>query len=440
VVSISKIPRDEIVKGAEVSFSYPTTQRPLQLLAGYAIAISIGLICATALAAFLHNALKSQPAILEVATVILAVVIIFLSGTAAVTAMSEHRSQSRLLHALTCSFLVHYIWLTVAFSTNQSIAIDLLPASFATVLVFSLVIEFLWNLVRPQRIGVIGYGLSPEYRNRLGSDVQLVTGPSTEATQKYDLLLVDFSVPLPPEWTQFMSRSALMGCEVRHISSYAVQRTAYLSAEDVEPDFILRKCRGRSAYFIFKRLLDVAIVLCMAPIVIPIITFAVMAILVSMGRPAIFVQERVGSGGRIFLMYKLRTMSIQKPNGKQSATASGDVRITPVGKILRRFRIDELPQLLNVLKGDMSLIGPRPEQPQLVEKYRQSIPYYDLRHAVQPGLSGWAQVNFGYASTLEETRAKTSYDLFYIKEVSLALDVEIALATVWVILRGWNAR
>ena len=101
------------------------------------------------------------------------------------------------------------------------------------------------------------------------------------------------------------------------------------------------------------------------------------------------------------------------------------MQVTPLGKILRRFRIDELPQLLNILKGEMSLIGPRPEQPELVQKYGQIVSNYDLRHAVQPGLSGWAQVTYGYASTVEETKTKLEYDLFYVREFSFAMDVEI---------------
>nr|WP_281433552.1 sugar transferase [Microvirga splendida] len=282
--------------------------------------------------------------------------------------------------------------------------------------------------------------MSPEHLNRLGRGVDIVTGPAIFSAQQYDVLLIDFAVPLPPEWSRFVSSAALTGCEVRHISNYVVQRTASLLPTDVEPDLTLQRRYRSSGYIAFKRFIDITIILLMAPIITPIIALAATAVLISMGRPIIFVQDRIGKGGNVFRMYKLRTMCAQCPGQNQSATEKGDLRVTPLGKVLRRFRIDELPQLLNVLKGDMSLIGPRPEQPQLVAKYRQVIPYYDLRHEVQPGLSGWAQVNYGYASTLEETQAKTSYDLFYIKEFGPALDIEIAIATIWVVVRGWNAR
>jgi lipopolysaccharide/colanic/teichoic acid biosynthesis glycosyltransferase len=224
------------------------------------------------------------------------------------------------------------------------------------------------------------------------------------------------------------------------VRNHAIHHTARLLLDDVVPDALRRKLTKSGYYIYFKRWIDILATILMGPIALLLGGGAALAILISMGHPIVYVQDRVGRNGRVFRMYKLRTMCAQSLGGRQIATLKSDGRITPLGKVLRRYRIDELPQLINVLKGDMSLIGPRPEQPQLVEEYRQVLPHYDLRHWVQPGLSGWAQVTFGYASTIEETQEKLSYDLFYIREFGFALDVEIAIATLWTLMTGRNAR
>jgi lipopolysaccharide/colanic/teichoic acid biosynthesis glycosyltransferase len=187
-----------------------------------------------------------------------------------------------------------------------------------------------------------------------------------------------------------------------------------------------------------KRAFDVALTLLMVPVAALIVGIAAILILVTCGRPVFFLQTRTGLNGRIFWMYKLRTLV--NGSGNCQPTIVGDARVTTLGRILRRYRIDELPQLYNVLRGDMSLIGPRPEQPHLVATYRQVIPKFDERHLVKPGLTGIAQVRYQYASNLRETKRKIRYDLFYVRRASFALDAYIALRTVVVILKGTGAR
>jgi lipopolysaccharide/colanic/teichoic acid biosynthesis glycosyltransferase len=148
-----------------------------------------------------------------------------------------------------------------------------------------------------------------------------------------------------------------------------------------------------------------------------------------MGRPVFFVQNRTGKGGRIFRMYKLRSMQ-RCQSGIVVATAINDARVTPFGRFLRLSHLDELPQLWNIVKGDMTLIGPRPEQPALVEVYRAELPGYDLRHSVVPGLTGWAQVYYGYAADLEETRTKLEHDLHYVYNFGPVIDLKILVRTV----------
>ena len=182
-----------------------------------------------------------------------------------------------------------------------------------------------------------------------------------------------------------------------------------------------------------KRAFDLIVVLAAAPAAILIVALASLATAIASGRPVFFFQDRVGFKGQTFRLFKLRTMT-SSPSGSAVATSAQDSRITPLGRILREYRLDELPQLLNVLKGEMSLIGPRPEQPALVAEYRRHLPNFDHRHLVKPGITGLAQVMYGYASNLKETRNKLRYDLIYVRNSSVRLEARIALRTVRTVL------
>ena len=189
------------------------------------------------------------------------------------------------------------------------------------------------------------------------------------------------------------------------------------------------------AYKIIKRLVDVASGLAglafMGAAIIPI---AIANQLSSPG-PLFYKQRRVGQGGKIFEVYKFRSMRPDAEKGTGAVWArKGDDRITPAGRILRKTRLDELPQVINVLKGDMSLIGPRPERPEFVNALSLMIPYYRARHAVKPGITGWAQVRFGYGSTHEDSRIKLEHDLYYVKHANPLLDLMIALQTPLIML------
>jgi sugar transferase (PEP-CTERM system associated) len=174
---------------------------------------------------------------------------------------------------------------------------------------------------------------------------------------------------------------------------------------------------------------------------LPIMALAVVGIWLEDGLPVLFRQERVGERGKAFTLFKLRTMKKDaEKGGAVWASANGDPRITRFGNFLRKSRIDELPQLFNVLRGDMSFVGPRPERPCFVEELSVHIPYYGERHTVKPGITGWAQVRYGYSSTVEESEIKLRYDLYYIKNMNLWLDVQIVLDTLKVILFGRGAR
>jgi lipopolysaccharide/colanic/teichoic acid biosynthesis glycosyltransferase len=188
-----------------------------------------------------------------------------------------------------------------------------------------------------------------------------------------------------------------------------------------------------------KRLFDLLASLALAPLALPIITAASAAILLTMGPPVFFRQARVGLAGRPFMILKLRTMRPGETSA-QLATAIGDQRVTLAGRWLRRFHIDELPQLWNVIAGEMSLVGPRPEQPALAEAYEREIPDFARRTLMRPGVTGLAQVSAGYAADVSETRLKLAHDLRYLSDCSFGLDVEICVRTAWALLRGVGTR
>lgn len=210
-------------------------------------------------------------------------------------------------------------------------------------------------------------------------------------------------------------------------------KQAYATPERVSltkatADQVSEAVASKRVYCHVKRAIDIAFVLFAGPAVLVVIAIAALAIRTSMGGPVFYVQERVGYKGRIFRIWKLRTMN-PVPEQTGIATAINDSRITPLGHFLRSTHLDELPQFWNILCGDMTLIGPRPEQVPLVEAYRRKLPCYDLRHLIRPGLTGWAQVRYGYAETVHDTRHKLEYDLFYLVHQSPSLDLWIGALT-----------
>jgi lipopolysaccharide/colanic/teichoic acid biosynthesis glycosyltransferase len=185
-----------------------------------------------------------------------------------------------------------------------------------------------------------------------------------------------------------------------------------------------------------KRSADVALALVLLLATLPLLLVAGLLIWLEDRGPVFYVQERSGLMGRSFQLFKLRTMCQAAPDAPATWTVRGDARITRMGAFLRRVRLDELPQLLNVLRGDMSLIGPRPERPELEHDLETRIPHYRKRHWMPPGLSGWAQVCANYAASVEEAELKLSYDLYYLRHWSIGIDLLILLKTIKTVLKA----
>jgi lipopolysaccharide/colanic/teichoic acid biosynthesis glycosyltransferase len=191
-------------------------------------------------------------------------------------------------------------------------------------------------------------------------------------------------------------------------------------------------------YLVVRRLVEIVLTVLLLPILLPILLAVAIIVRLDSAGPVFFLQTRIGRRGRAFRMVKFRTMF--HGAGGPSFTSTTDPRITRIGTFLRQCRLDELPQLFNILRGDMSWVGPRPEAASLEKGYVRDIEYFALRGIVRPGVTGWAQINQGYAHAPDEMRSKLEYDLYYLKHCSLWLDLVIALRTVAVVFRGTGAR
>lgn len=239
----------------------------------------------------------------------------------------------------------------------------------------------------------------------------------------------------------------LLRCKVNGINvidylTFVERETRRIDLDNLQPGWLVFSDGFRSSRFIdfAKRTFDIVVSALILVITLPILVATAIAVKLEDGGPILYRQERVGRFGRPFTLLKFRSMRVDaEKNGHQWA-AQHDPRVTRVGAVIRKLRIDELPQIICVLRGDMSFIGPRPERPYFVEQLAAQIPFYDERHCVKPGISGWAQINYPYGASLEDARQKLAYDLYYVKNRSLFLDLLILIQTVRVIVWPEGAR
>jgi len=239
-------------------------------------------------------------------------------------------------------------------------------------------------------------------------------------------------------------RCRIRGIRVEDAPTFYERLTGKLLVSDLRPSWLVFSPGFRKPRMVLasRRAAEFVAAMVLLVVLTPLLGLLALLIRLDSTGPAIFRQRRVGRQGIVFDLLKLRTMRAdsEPEAGPSWATQDGDRRITRVGRVLRALRLDELPQLLNVLRGEMSFVGPRPERPHVVEQLRKVIPYYDERHNVPPGITGWAQVRFGYGSTIEDAERKLQFDLYYIKNMSPLLDIAIVLDTVKVMLLGRGAR
>jgi sugar transferase (PEP-CTERM system associated) len=233
------------------------------------------------------------------------------------------------------------------------------------------------------------------------------------------------------------------GVRVIDCQSFWEREAGRIELDAIEPRWLVYSggFRNRLWRRLSQRSLDVVVSLLGLAIIYPLMPIIALAIWVDSPGPIFYRQERIGKDDEPFQIFKFRTMCTDaEPDDIPRCAEINDARVTRVGKILRRMRIDEIPQLLNVLRGEMSIVGPRPERPSFVQTFRQQIPFYGIRHSVRPGITGWAQINYEYTASLEDTKRKLEYDLFYVKNHSLFLNLAIVLQTLRIILWQHGAR
>ena len=233
------------------------------------------------------------------------------------------------------------------------------------------------------------------------------------------------------------------GVKVVELATYFEREYRQVMLDSLNPSWMVlgdgfRQGLAKSAA---KRIFDLAASVALLVVASPVVFVAALLIFLESGRPVFYRQERVGRGGQIFRILKLRSMKHDaERDGNPHWARADDERTTAIGRFIRKMRIDELPQIYNVLRGEMSFVGPRPERPVFVEQLEKQIPYYALRHSAKPGITGWAQVRYPYGATVDDAVEKLQYDLYYVKNRSLFLDLMILLATVEVVLWGRGAR
>lgn len=229
------------------------------------------------------------------------------------------------------------------------------------------------------------------------------------------------------------------GIDIIDLAKFAERISGKIPLKAIDESWFIEYCGHQESrsYDILKSFIDRSVATVLFILLLPLTFILLPILLIVHGRPIFFKQIRTGQDNKPFTLYKLRTMVIDAEKNGAQWSKPGDARITPLGKILRKTRLDELPQLINILKGEMSLVGPRPERPEIINSQLATvIPYYNLRHLVKPGVTGWAQVTFRYGFSQEDSKEKLQFDLFYVKNKNLWLDIIVLIKTIKTVLTG----
>lgn len=294
---------------------------------------------------------------------------------------------------------------------------------------------FLFSRVKP-RLALIPGGMAESLMRLPGVTWLWLREPDVAAV---DAVVADLHAPHSADWVRFMAECGLRRIPVYHAAVIYESITGRLSLGH-HSEHTLAAIQLPPLYPTIKRIMDLTAVMVLSPIALPLLLLLALLVRLSSPGKVLYWQQRIGQGGKQFWLAKFRTMRVNAEDHEAQLASTKDPRVTRLGTLMRKFRLDELPQLLNVLRGEMSLIGPRPEQIPFAQQFAEEIPLYPYRHLVKPGITGWAQVMQGYAANGEETRLKLAHDLYYVKHLSFWLDGLIVVKTVRTILTGFGAR
>lgn len=359
------------------------------------------------------------------------------------------------MNMLTMTLLRFLVDLSVIQLFNYVLSKERLGVYSPSILIFSLLVTcvfaVIWRLIFFESLYFNkNYRVfcDPRYEQMIKKDLMDFTGrfeylPSHDLMARIDsrqLIYVVQDMALGQEALQLLMQKKMQGYYVLTISQFYEQILRKIPVELVSMRDLIFETGFELTSRMFlqrtKRVIDIFLSLLIFLLTWPLIfIFGLLHKLESAG-PIFYSQTRTGKQGENFTIYKLRSMRVDAEGKKAIWATTDDPRITKIGKFIRLTRIDELPQLWNVLKGDMSFIGPRPERPEFNVSLAEQIPFYDIRHSVRPGLTGWAQVRYPYGASVEDAKEKLQYELFYIKNYSLLLDMEILVKTIFVVLFG----
>ena len=311
-----------------------------------------------------------------------------------------------------------------------------LSASFIVAVTFYHYAFLVERRTKRLKLAVVPHGKINELVESPLIDWELWPSP-TRLPSQFDGVVADLRADLGEEWESFLARCVLSGIPVYYSKQIHESLTGRVEIEHLSEN-TLGSLSPSSVYTQVKVATDFFVAVLVLPLVAVISAIASIMIKCDSRGPVFFVQNRVGYRGQIFRIYKLRTMHVDAPG--LDYTEGGDSRITRIGAFLRKYRIDELPQVINILKGEMSWIGPRPEAQALSEWYQREIAFYLYRHIVRPGITGWAQVNQGNVARPETVKFKLHFDFYYIKNFSPWLDLVIVAQTIRTVLTGFGSR
>ncbi|GAA4042832.1 sugar transferase [Sphingomonas rosea] len=350
--------------------------------------------------------------------------------------------RSSLVIAPTCA-VAHAVVLAFFFFTRLPYDRTAFVLGFLLHVAWFYVVYFLVQRRHMLQIGVVPVGSYRQLERMDQVGWIRLDGPDLEVARRCDAIVADFNADLSPEWERFLADAALAGLIVYQVKPLAESLTGRVEVDHLSENSFgsLVPARG---YFYFKTVIDFVAAAIALPVLLPILLVAAAAIKFDDGGPVFFRQRRIGHRGRAFPVLKFRTMRVDAGSGsdarKLAMTGDFDPRITKVGAFLRKSRIDELPQIWNILVGQMSWIGPRPEAEVLSHWYVGDIPFYRYRHVVKPGITGWAQTNQGHVTSVDAINRKLQYDFYYIKYFSPFLDLLIVFKTLRTMLTGFGAR
>lgn len=316
-----------------------------------------------------------------------------------------------------------------------------LALGFAIHLLFAYILYYFVSRRFRPTIAIVPVGDTEQLRQIGTVDWRMLPDPELHLTRDCHAIVADFA-DLPDQWEAFLADAALEGRMVYQVQQLLESLTGRVQVRHLSENSFGSLVPAR-AYSAIKHLGDWLAAVATLPILIPMLGLTALAIKLVDGGPVLFRQRRTGRQGRQFWVTKFRTMRVKgeiEDDRRAAMTDDGDVRITRLGGFLRRSRIDELPQVWNILRGEMSWIGPRPEAEVLSTWYTGDIPFYRYRHVVRPGISGWAQVNQGHVAEVDDIHLKLQYDFFYIKYFSPWLDILIVFRTIRTMLTGFGSR